>query len=162
MTSLQVHDALNVMATGWDAAVALPDPEAAEVLNARFATWNRIEELQRERSFSERGLIILEFERRALWKYILDPDTDQPYPSMNAWMSCSRFLGCRRTNYAAKRTLKLLDDVEDKSKLIDVPPGNLHILTQLSTAVRNDPEILRAAKTLPRDKFEEKVEKEQP
>jgi hypothetical protein len=143
---LQVQNALTSFDATWDTTVALPDPEAAEALNARFALWNQMEDLQRRRSFAERGLIILEFERRNLWQHLVNPDTESPFTSMNAWLSCSRFLGCRRTNYAAKRVLKQLEDVEDKSKLIDVPSASLHVLTGVSTAVRNLPEVLDAAK----------------
>ena len=138
--------------------IALPDPEAAVELDARMDAWTTIDKLH-ERSFVERGIIIREFERRQLWKHLTDPETGHSFPNLTAWLSCENFLGCRRTNFEAKRTLAMLEDVPP-AKLIDIPKGNLHTLTQLSTAVRNQPDVLEAARTMPREAFEEKVEKE--
>jgi hypothetical protein len=55
----------------------------------------------------------------------------------------------------------MLSDVPS-DKLIDIPKSNLHMLASLSTEVRNDPEVLEAAKRLARDKFEEKLQKDHP
>ena len=140
--------------------IALPDPEAAVALDARMDAWTTIDKLH-ERSFVERGIIIREFERRQLWKHLTDPETGHSFPNLTAWLSCENFLGCRRTNFEAKRTLAMLEDVPP-AKLIDIPKGNLHTLTQLSTAVRNQPDVLEAARIMPREAFEEKVEKEHP
>lgn len=152
--------AIEVLSGNLSEAISLPDPEAAESLNRRMAAWVRVDRLY-ERSFVERGLIIREFEKRQLWKHLIDPETGLPFPHLSAWLSSADYLGCRRSNFESKRVLALLEDVPAE-KLIDVPKANLHTLTQLSTAVRNDPEILEAARTLPREKFEEKLEREQP
>jgi hypothetical protein len=157
MTTLQVRDALS---RNLSDLINLPDPEAAEAMNERMSAYEQIERIY-ERSYAERTIIVRQFESRGLWKHLVDPDTDQRFPNLTAWLSCSSFLGCRRVNFEAMRDGKLLADVPE-SKLIDVPKGNIKLLTQLSTAVRNDPGILEAAKTLSRDEFEEKVEKEQP
>lgn len=140
--------------------LALPDELAADALNKRMIVLDEISRLH-ERSFVERGIIIREFERRQLWKHLTDPETGQSFPNLTAWLSCDNFLGCRRTNFEAKRTLAMLEDVP-QAQLIDIPKANLHTLTQLSTAVRNDPGVLEAARTMPREAFEEKVEKEHP
>lgn len=163
MKSLQVQlapTAIEVLSVNLSESISLPDPEAAESLNRRMAAWVKVDRLY-ERSFVERGLIIREFEKRQLWKYLIDPETGETFPHLSAWLSSADYLGCRRTNFESKRILAMLADVPAE-KLIDVPKANLHTLTQLSTAVRNDPEILEAARTLPREKFEEKLEREQP
>ena len=152
--------AIEVLSVNLSEAISMPDPEAAESLNRRMAAWVRVDRLY-ERSFVERGLIIREFEKRQLWKYLIDPETGVNFPHLSAWLSSADYLGCRRTNFESKRILAMLEDVPAE-KLIDVPKANLHTLTQLSTAVRNDPDILEAARTLPREKFEEKLEREQP
>jgi hypothetical protein len=157
MTTLQVRDALS---RNLSDLINLPDPEAAEAMNERMSAYEQIERIY-ERSYAERTIIVRQFESRSLWQYLVDPDTGHLFPNLTAWLSCSSFLGCRRVNFEAMRDGKLLADVPE-SKLIDVPKGNIKLLTQLSTAVRNDPGILEAAKTLSRDEFEEKVEKEQP
>jgi hypothetical protein len=140
--------------------IRLPDERAAVLLDQRLAAFEKIDEIY-ERSYGERLNIVRQFETRKLWQYLGDPDTGLPFPNLTAWLSCSRFLGCRRVNFEAKRDGAMLADVEPQ-KLIDVPKGNIKVLTQLSTAVRNDPAVLEAARTMPQAKFEEKVEREHP
>lgn len=162
MTDLQVQarTSYEIASTNLSDLLAMPDPEAAEALNTRMGALDHIQRIH-ERSYSERGIIAREFERRNLWAHLIDPLTEQPFTTFTAWMTCDDFLGCRRTNFEAKKDMEMLQDVPT-AKLIDVPKGNLKVLTQLSTAVRNDPGILEAAKTLPPNEFLEKVEKEQP
>lgn len=151
---------VEIVSTNLSDLIALPDPEAAEALNTRMVALDQIHRIH-ERSYAERGIIAREFEVRHLWKHLIDPETDQAFPHLTAWLSCSDFLGCRRTNFEAKGDLERLQDVP-QAKLIDVPKGNIKVLLQLSTAVRNDPGILDAARNLSQDDFLEKVEKEQP
>lgn len=150
----------DIVSVGLGEVISLPDPEAAEALNDRIVAWNAIDHLQ-ERSYVERGLIAVQFEKRSLWRNLIDPDTNTPFANFTAWMSCSQFMGCRRTNFEAKGDVKALEDVPAE-KLIEVPKDNIKVLKQLSTKVRNDPAVLEAAKTLEREKFEEKVEREHP
>lgn len=161
MTAIQVHirTPFEIVSTNLETLIALPDPEAAERLTERIMAWNMVDELHKH-SYVERGLIAVQFETKKLWQYTIDPETGEHFPNFSAWMSCPEILGCRRTNFEAKKDLLLLSDVPT-AKLIDVPKENIKVLTQLSTAVRNDPGILEAAKG-PADKFLEKVEKEQP
>jgi len=163
MENLKMRDALlplDSINLNLSDLLALPDPEAAEALNTRMYVLDQIHRIH-ERSYSERGIIAREFERRSLWKHLVDPETFEAFPNLTAWLSCSDFLGCRRTNFEAKRDIELLADVPAE-KLIDIPKGNLKVLTQMSTAVRNDPGILEAAKSLLPNEFLEKIEKEQP
>lgn len=154
MTSLQVHDALSI---SLPEVLALPDPEAAEAVSLRLVALDNVE----RRAFSERCIIVHAVERRKLWQYLEDPDTGETFANMTAFMSCSYFLGCRRTNFEALRVVKLLEDIPTP-KLLDIPKSTLHTMTQLSTAVRNDPEILEAAKTLPPNEFVARIEIEHP
>lgn len=140
--------------------ICLPDPEAAEALNSRMGILDQIHRIH-ERSYAERGIIAREFERRHLWSHLIDPETGQAFPNWTAWMSCDNFMGCRRTNFESYGDIKRLAEVP-QAKLIDVPKGNIKLLTQLSTAVRSQPDVLEAARTMPREAFEEKVEKEHP
>lgn len=163
MKSLQVQiapDPLSILTVNLADVMGLPDPEAATALNDRMLLYARIERI-RERSYAEVGIIAREVERRQLYRHLIDPETGESFPHFTAWASSINFLACRRTTFEAKRVLASLEDVPTE-KLLEVPRGNLHVLTQLSTAVRNDPAILEAARTLPREQFEEKVEREQP
>jgi hypothetical protein len=124
--------------------ICLPDPEAAEALAQRMAALDHIK-LVYDRTYSDRVVIMRLFETKQLWKHLTDPDTGLPFPHMTAFMSCSKLFGCRRTNFEALADAKLLSDMPAE-KIIDLPKGNIKVLAQLSTAVRNDPEILEAAK----------------
>lgn len=157
MTQVRARTSLEVVRGDLLAIIGLPDPEAADALNIRFSAWMQVE----KRSYAERGIICREFDRRELWRHLTDPDTGLPLPNFSAWMSCSLFLGCRRTNFEAKADVLALADVPDE-QLLGVEKENLKVLKLLSTAVRNDPDVLEAARTLPREAFEEKVEREQP
>lgn len=141
---------MNLALTDLSTLLALPDPEAAEALSERMAMLDQVHRVH-ERSFYERGVIALEFERRQLWRHLVSPETGDPFPSLTAWIS-SGFLGCRRTTFEAKKIMTMLADVPPE-RLAGVPTGTLYELTKLSTAVRNDPRILAAARRLPKDVF---------
>jgi hypothetical protein len=157
---VRVRTPFDIVSVDLGTLIALPDPEAAEALNTRIMAWNALDELH-GRSYAERGLIAVQFEKRRLWSNLVDPDTGTIFANFTAWMSCSQFLGCRRTNFEAKGDVLLLSDVPSAA-LVDIKKENIKVLLQLSTAVRNDPEVLEAAKILPHDKFEEKLEREHP
>jgi hypothetical protein len=157
---IQVHartPGLEIFATRLADLFALPDVEAAPALNQRMVVLDQVHRIH-ELTYPEIGIISREMEKRHLYKYLIDPDTDQPFPNFSAWASCSNFLACRRIIFESKRDLELLADVPAE-KLISVSKSNIKILTQLSSAVRNDPAILAAAKT---DDLAEKVEREHP
>jgi hypothetical protein len=139
--------------------LALPDPEAAEALTQRMALLDMVDQAH-EVSYSQRLVIIREFETRQLWKYLIDPLAGVEFSCLTAWLS-SGFIGCRRTNMEAHRDAKALSDAP-AAKLLDVPKANIRLLTQLSTAVRNEPDVLEAARTLKPEQFEEKIEAEHP
>ena len=152
-------DMLRVISLTLPDLIGLPDPEAAEGLNQRMALLDGIEKVH-EISYSQRLVIIREFEIRKLWQYLTDPMVGQPFPHLTAWLS-SGFIGCRRVNMEAHRDAERLADVPP-GKLLDVPKGNIKVLTQLSTAVRNEPGILETARTASEDELLDKVEKEHP
>jgi hypothetical protein len=161
--NIQVRHApegLAILAVSLSDVIALPDPEAAVALDARMGVFEQVQRLH-ERGFAERTIIVREFETRSLWKHLTDPDTGETFPHLTAWLSCSSFLGCRRVNFEALRTGKLLADVPSY-KLIDIPKSTLHTLSQLSTQVRNEPDVLEAARTMKPDEFLEKIEAERP
>lgn len=142
-----------------DEAIALPDEQAAYALSARMSAWDQVDVLH-ERSYSERGLIALEFEKRKLWQHIINPASGEPFNSFSAWAT-SGALGGRRVTFEAKEDVKALADVPAE-QLRDVPKSNIKILKKLSTGVRSQPEVLEAAKSLPADDFLAKIEREQP
>lgn len=162
MTELLVRDApepMAILSRRLDDLLSLPDADAAEHLNSWMGALRRVEEVYTV-SYGHRLVIIRHFTERELWSYLIDPETEMPFPNITAWLS-SGFLGCRRTNMEAHRDALELHDVP-ASKLVSVSKDNIKVLKLLSTQVRNQPDVLEAARTLPRDEFEEKVEVEHP
>jgi hypothetical protein len=162
MTTLQVRDAPDppaILSSRLDDLLALPDADAAESLNAWMGALRRVEEVCAV-SYGHRLVIIRHFEERSLWQHLTDPETELVFPTLTSWLS-SGFIGCRRVNMEAHRDAQRLSDVP-ASHLLSVPKDNLKVLTQLSTAVRNQADVLEAARTMDRDAFEQKVEFEHP
>lgn len=159
MTPKDALDTLRVISLTLPDLISLPDPEAAVALNGRMALLDMVDAAHSV-SYSQRLVIIAEFRRRSLWKYLIDPLVGEAFPHETAWLS-SGFGGCRRVNFEAKRDAEKLADVPP-GKLLDVPKGNIKVLTQLSTAVRNEPAILETARTASEDELLDKVEKEHP
>lgn len=160
--SMRHTSPLDVLSVNLSDVISLPDPEAAEELSHRMSLWVRVEEL-RERSYIERGIIAREVERRSLWRHLDDPETGFPFTSFSAWMGCRDYLGCRRTNFAAKADVKLLESDVPLGHLVQITDkGNIKTLIEMSSADRKDPAVLAAAKTLDNEQFLAKVEKERP
>lgn len=134
----------------------MPDEIAAVALDGRL----RALEIQWKRSFLERGLLLLEMEQRQLWRKLTDPHTQEPYSSLEKWI-CSAAPQSRSDAYAALRAVKELRDIPRQS-LEAIPRCNVAILQALSTAVRNEPEVLKAAKDLPEREFIRKIQKDWP
>jgi hypothetical protein len=149
---------LAILSANLDDLICLPDPEAAESLNAWMGALKRVEEVY-EVSYGQRLVIIRHFEERGLWRHLTDPDTDLPFPNLTAWLS-SGFIGCRRVNMEAHKDAQALADIPPE-KLIDVPKDNIKVLKQVSTAVRNLPDVLEAARTGD-DRLLKKLEREHP
>jgi hypothetical protein len=106
------------------------DEEAASTLDTRMCAL----EVQWKRGFVERGLILLEFEERRLWRYVKDRDTGQPYMSLDKWLKKTAPASWRDC-YASLRAVKELREmrVED---LILTPRCNIEKLKLMSPTDR--------------------------
>ena len=123
----------------------LPAPEAATALNRRMLAIERVEQL-RARSFAQRGLIAVEFQRRELFKHL-------NFETFSDWIA-SGFMGSRSSIYDAKRDIEALQE--------DVPPAvlaniaeksNLKALVQCSSGVRRSPDVQAAAQSSTTEDF---------
>lgn len=131
--------------------IQLADLPCALALNARRRSLDELDRLA-PLSFGERGQIALTFEERALWQYV-------DCHSFDHWMNTGSEIG-RSTMYAAYRAAKeLAGDVDD---LTEIPRGNVETLRQMSSAVRSDPEVQQAAKTMAPAQFTEHIEEHHP
>ena len=164
MPDIQVHartrSALDILSVNLSDVIAQPDIVAAFELNERMGALNIIHRIH-ERTYPETGIIAREFERRHLYRHLIDPDTGEAFPHFTAWASCSNFLACRSTIFEAKADMKALEDVPAE-RLLDVPKDNIKVLKQMSTKVRNQPDVLEAAKTMKANKLLRKIEAEHP
>ena len=95
-----------------------------------------------------------------LWTARLDPETNEPCKSFNRWL-CVAAPYSNATMFQAITDVEELSDVPD-ADLAEIPAANIHIVKQLSTAVRADPRVLQAAKTLSSKKFVEQVQCDHP
>jgi hypothetical protein len=125
---------------------AMPDEQAA----LRVDSLIRGLEAQWKMSFAQRGYLMLECEERELWKHLFD-SSGNPYGSFGQWI-CDAAPFSRADCYQALRTVKDLPDVP-RHELEQIPRCNLMELRKLSTAVRAQPEVIEAAKTMPQKSF---------
>jgi hypothetical protein len=125
---------------------SIPDWEAAYMLDSRL----RVLEVQYKHGFVERGLILVEMQERELWKHVRNQDGKQ-YESFERWV-CGAAPYSRRDCFAAMKAVRELQAVPT-DQLAEIPRCNIALLTQLSTGVRSDPEVLEHAKNLSEKEF---------
>jgi hypothetical protein len=95
--------------------------------------------------YARAGLICREVEARSIWKERTDSETGEPCASFTAWVRTAAPYSYA-TVFSAIRDVEELKDIPDK-ELALIPAGNFHLVRQLSTAVRTDPKVLKAAQT---------------
>lgn len=126
--------------------IALPDSEAAVLIANHLLAWDTAQRV----AYAQVGLMVLEVERRLLWRHYATED-GLPCTSFNHFLRvCCPF--AYATAYAAKRDCEALPDV-DAADLAQVAQSNFVTLKQLSTAVRRDPAVLEAARRPGLDKY---------
>jgi hypothetical protein len=148
--------ALPYQGLDWRAVKRMPAPLAAEALNGALVALDRLS----KRLFIERGLILLEVESRRLWEHLTDPTTKAPYRSFEKWVVTAADYS-RRDCFYALAAAKELRDIPVR-ELSQMPRCNIALLQTLSSHVRQRPEVIEAAKTLPEREFVAKVQAEHP
>jgi hypothetical protein len=140
----------------WRAVKRMDAPEAATMLDGALRSLDRIA----KQLFIQRGLILLEVESRRLWEHLTDPETGAPYRSFEKWVVTAADYS-RRDCFYALAAAKELRDIPVK-ELSQMPRCNIALMSQLSSQVRQRPEVIEAAKTLPEKAFVAKVQAEHP
>lgn len=118
----------------------LPDDQAEAVLFDRLRHLDRQDKL----SYAERGLICRQVQNYMLHKKRDDPETGNPC-TFTRWVRLSSPWSYA-TVHKAMRDVEALKDVPAED-VAEIPPSNFPVMLQLSTEVRNDPQVLEAAKT---------------
>jgi hypothetical protein len=106
------------------------------------------------------GILCREVRDQQLWQYRYDPETDLPCRSWTRWMQLAA-PRAYSTAHAHLADVLLLKDVPDEH-LSQIRADNVDTMIQCSTAVRNDPEVLEAAKTQPKERFIDTVQQKHP
>jgi len=107
---------------------------------------SRVREIEKQvlESWSELATIAIRFRDQELWRFVPRPGSDVGFHSFDDWLvdaaPCSR-----ATVYRGMGVLSALPDVATE-ELRQIEIGNAVLLTQLSSGVRRDPEVLEAAK----------------
>jgi hypothetical protein len=124
----------------------LPPAIQAQILTARAQFIDAMDRM----SYAEKGCLAEYVERTELWK-LVDLPGGKRCGSQNEWIEVFCPFS-RATWFDAKRRWKELSDVPAEDR-IQIPRGNIVEMQKLSTAVRKDPEVIEAAKTLPPNQF---------
>src|SRR5208283_1126232 len=111
--------------------------------------------------FVEMGLVLMEIERRELWKFDVPSKLDEdPFRSFNDWVH--RASGTSNgTAYDALAYAKSLSHIPVEERN-EIPRVNQKVLAKLSPAVSGDPGVKKAAKEGSNDELRTKIEKDFP
>lgn len=132
----------------WFSLKLLSDERAAESLKDILVSLEGIE----ERVFARRGLALLMFDERGLYRHFTDPEVGLPFQSCDRWLKHYCPKSWRYATEAKSTILALKTEIQPKD-LADIPRCNLHHLVGSSSNVRALPDVIEAAKTMPEKKF---------
>jgi hypothetical protein len=138
-------------------ALRVQDPEkAVSALQGILTRWDGIE----EKAFAVRGMVALIMEERELWQIATDPDTGQPYASLDQWFRTASPIS-HSSWRDALRTIKELRDTP-LEELMRIKRCNLEQMKKISSGIRKKAAVLRAAQTLPEKDFVRVVNEKYP
>jgi hypothetical protein len=134
----------------------LPDAEAAQSITGYL----QAEDAEAPLRYARIGIMCDAVYKRLLWQHIIDPASGQPCHSFARWVRVAS-PHAYSTCYAAMEDIRSLSDVP-ADDLAQIRQSNFATMKQLSTAVRRDPTILEAAKSMRTEKFVEAVNLKHP
>lgn len=140
----------------WRAVKGMEPLDAANILDGALRALDGLA----KRLFIERGLILLEVEARRLWEHLANPETGGPYRSFEKWVVTAADYS-RRDCFYALAAAKELRDIPVR-ELSQMPRCNIALMQTLSSGVRQKPDVIEAAKTLPERQFVAKIQADFP
>ncbi len=140
----------------WSVIDNLSSPEAGRVLSDRVHLLDGI----LRTAFMELGVIVGEVQKRMLWREMC-PESGHPYESFNAWLLDAAPYS-RSHCYAAKGIVEELSKDIPRDTLLRIDETNARTLLEVSSALRQDEAILRAAQTMPGPEFLEHIQTQHP
>jgi len=135
--------------------LGLPDAKAEAAFFNRLTYIDNIHKL----SYAEVGNICLQVQAYMLHEKRIDPETGLSC-TFSRWVHLAAPYSYS-TCYAAMRDCEAMKDVPEEH-LAEIPAGNFPVMRQLSTKVRADPGVLKAAKTKKTEAFVEHIRAEHP
>jgi hypothetical protein len=129
----------------------------ASTVKAEAMIFDRIQAVvgTMEMGFAEVGILGCYVDESGIWKERVDPATGQPCTSANQWLMLAAGRS-RSSCFDARAKVKiLLAENISADDIAQIPASNFKPLMKCSTAVRKDPEVLKAART---DKLFEHVQ----
>ena len=111
-------------------------------------------------SYAEAGILALKVKTGQLFTTRFDPATEKPCESFSRWLVLAAPYSSA-TMFSAVRDVEELSDVPE-TDLREMPAANIHIVKQLSSAVRADASVLHAAKTLKSDELISQIQRDFP
>jgi len=133
-----------------------PDADVAQRLDSRVRDLER----QHRRSFVELGLICNEMDDRSLWSELVNPETGNFFQSFGSWLMDAAQVSSSNA-YRAMKVLKQITDIP-VADLQEMSRANVMIVAQLSSKVRQDPQVIAAAKSQTETGFYQTLEANYP
>jgi hypothetical protein len=133
----------------------------ATLAEAEAMIFNRIQAIvgTLELGFAEVGILGCYVESSGIWKERVDPATGQPCTSANQWLMLAAGRSRSSCFDATAKVKVLLAENISAEDIAQIPASNFKPLMKCSSAVRKDPEVLKAART---DKLVEHVQTAHP
>jgi hypothetical protein len=158
------HPVISVLEPDWFAIGLLSAERAAEALKSILSALDNAEEQiegMRDRLFNRRMCCLRIYRTRELWKLDIDPKSDKPFTSMDAWIEAMFPTGTSRYAKESAETEKALGAVPI-AILAETPRCNARMLASkyVSDECRRDPAIQKAMVDSSEKGFREKLNKD--
>ena len=135
-------------------------PESRKELAVQYDSKIRTIERDLKGNFVDMGSILIEMEKRELWKELEDRQGNK-FKSFDRWLKDAAPFS-RASGYAAKESMKRLIGFIPVEELKEMPRFAVETIAKLPKEKRASTKIRHAAKTQSRKKFTETVQKEAP
>jgi hypothetical protein len=129
----------------------------ASTIDARV---RKIEAFNR-RVFSELGMLVLYVEEKRLFNLLFD-EKGERFKSLDSWMQSACPYSVSYAKEAKAKVKILRESGTPLDELLNVPRCNVLLLSQLSSSLQRDPEILKDAQLLQEKVFRDKIIREHP
>ena len=138
-------------APDWSVLRAMDPEPAAKHLSAILSGLDRVE----RRVYALRGMCMLIVEERELYRWAIDEEVGDYFQSFDRWLKQT----CPESWSYCRQALNAVKELRDLpfEDLLHTPRCNIEQLKKVSSNVRQLPEVVKAAQTLPEREFVAKV-----